>query len=77
MKRMFKYIFLLLGWVLPLALLADRWRPLVLLILVLSWLPSAVAPALLLHDGAEIELVGPDGWRSMKLNDLFIGYSRQ
>lgn len=33
---------------LPLALLADRWRPVVLLLLVLSWLPSAFAPALLL-----------------------------
>jgi hypothetical protein len=43
---MWEYYLIMLA--LPLALLADRWRPLVLLILVLSWLPSAVAPALLL-----------------------------
>ena len=43
---MWEYYLIMLA--LPLALLADRWRPLVLLMLVLSWLPSAVAPALLL-----------------------------
>jgi hypothetical protein len=43
---MWEYYLIMLA--LPLALLADRWRPLVLLVLVLSWLPSAVAPALLL-----------------------------
>jgi hypothetical protein len=43
---MWEYYLLMLA--LPLALLAQRWRPLVLLVLVLSWLPSAAAPALLL-----------------------------
>ncbi len=43
---MWEYYLIMLA--LPLALLAQRWRPLVLLILVLSWLPSFVAPALLL-----------------------------
>jgi hypothetical protein len=43
---MWEYYLIMLA--LPLALLADRWRPVVLLVLVLSWLPSAVAPALLL-----------------------------
>lgn len=33
---------------LPLALVAHRWRPVVLLVLVLSWLPSAFAPGVLL-----------------------------
>lgn len=33
---------------LPLALLADRWGPVVLLVLALSWLPPALAPLLLL-----------------------------
>lgn len=36
-----------------------------------------LAPALLVLDGAEIDLVGPDGWRTMKLNDLYIGHSKQ
>ena len=43
---MWEYYLIMLA--LPLALMADRWRPLVLLVLVLSWLPSAFAPALLL-----------------------------
>jgi hypothetical protein len=40
--------FYLLVLALPLALIADRWRPVVLLVLLLSWLPSAFAPVLLL-----------------------------
>jgi len=43
---MWEYYLIMLA--LPLALMADRWRPLVLLVLVLSWLPSAFAPMLLL-----------------------------
>lgn len=43
---MWEYYLIMLA--LPLALLADRWRPLVLLVLVLSWTPSFFAPALLL-----------------------------
>jgi hypothetical protein len=43
---MWEYYLIMLA--LPLALLADRWRPLVLLVLVLSWLPSAMAPVALL-----------------------------
>jgi len=43
---MWEYYLIMLA--LPLALMADRWRPVVLLVLVLSWLPSAFAPALLL-----------------------------
>lgn len=42
---------------LPLALLADRWRAVVLLLLVASWLPSAVAPLLLLLTLALLFLV--------------------
>jgi hypothetical protein len=40
--------FYLISLALPLAFMADRWRPMVLLVLALSWLPSAFAPALLL-----------------------------
>lgn len=40
--------FYLMTLALPLALLADRWRPVVLLVLVLSWLPSPWAPLVLL-----------------------------
>ena len=43
---MWEYYLIMLA--LPLALMAQRWRPLVLLVLTLSWLPSAFAPALLL-----------------------------
>ena len=43
---MWEYYLIMLA--LPLALLADRWRPLVLLVLVLSWTPSFFAPVLLL-----------------------------
>ncbi|MEX1335274.1 MAG: glycosyltransferase 87 family protein, partial [Candidatus Limnocylindrales bacterium] len=43
---MWEYYLIMLA--LPLALLADRWRPLVLLVLVLSWTPSFFAPLLLL-----------------------------
>ena len=43
---MWEYYLIMLA--LPLALLADRWRPLVLLVLVLSWTPSFLAPLLLL-----------------------------
>jgi len=43
---MWEYYLLMLA--LPLALMADRWRPVVLLVLLLSWLPSAFAPAMLL-----------------------------
>lgn len=35
-----------------------------------------LAPAFLLFDG-EIDLVGPDGQRTVKLEDFYIGYSRQ
>jgi hypothetical protein len=43
---MWQYYLIML--VLPLALLAERWRPVVLLLLALFWLPSAFAPALVL-----------------------------
>ena len=43
---MWEYYLIMLA--LPLALLADRWRPVVLLVLVLSWTPSFFAPLLLL-----------------------------
>jgi len=42
---------------LPLALLAHRWRPVVLLVLLLSWLPSALAPLPLLLTLALLFLV--------------------
>jgi 4-hydroxybenzoyl-CoA reductase subunit beta len=35
-----------------------------------------LAPAFLLFDG-EIDLIGPDGARTVKLQDFYIGYSRQ
>ncbi len=38
---MWEYYLIMLA--LPLALLAQRWRPMVLLVLLLSWLPSVVA----------------------------------
>jgi hypothetical protein len=40
--------FYLITLALPLALMAERWRPAVLLLLALSWLPSAYAPAVLI-----------------------------
>jgi len=35
-----------------------------------------LAPAFLTHD-ATVDLIGPDGARTIPLNDLYIGYSRQ
>jgi len=61
---MWEYYLIMLA--LPLALLADRWRPLVLLVLVLSWLPSAMAPVALLLTLALLFLLpaGPRGGRN-------------
>jgi hypothetical protein len=58
---MWEYYLLTLA--LPLALLAERWRPMVLLLLALSWLPSAFAPALVLATLALLFLL-PAGRRA-------------